>query len=182
MTNPALPIPPRLARRPLHRGFPVPYINLNAPDGTPDFRAVDEHKRLRVAANQLCAMCAEALGRFRFFVGGPQAALHLSYFEPPVHLDCLLFGLQTCPYILGQVEHADVHKVADKHAGYTEVVREQLVRDDHWKIVKATGQTAIPNGASWNLRPLGVLLITPPLYPERMTPAQWAELEALLRQ
>jgi len=174
----AIPIPRRLRTRPHYRGLPVPYIALIRPDGQPDFRVTDERARLIVIGNRWCQLCGETLGRWMFFVGGTEAAKHNQYFEPAAHLDCLVYAMQVCPFIVGRIEHADPDKIAAKHEGVgISVIKEVLpVRNPWWVIKKATGYSGLITEG-------GKLLLTPwafketkPLHPETMTADDWKKV------
>lgn len=182
MKPPEIPIPEKLAGNRMWRGMPVPYLALIGADGEPDFRVIDELKRGIVAGGQLCQLCGQKLGRAKFFVGGPNAAAASQYFEPPAHLECLIYAMQVCPFILGKVEHADPDKVSADHDGLALTVDSRVLpaRVPEWVIVKATGYRLVKLG-SYYFQPTGVLLTHPVLVPENMTAADWQTVEATLR-
>lgn len=94
--------PDRIARLPHdRRGYPIPWNVLRAEDGTPFFTVNDDRKALRALREQLCPICGERLGRWRWFVGGPLSAFdpHGYYFDLPGHRECMEFALQTCPFL-----------------------------------------------------------------------------------
>jgi hypothetical protein len=160
--------------------MPIPYIALvTDEDGTPDFKVTDQAKRLEVMRNKWCQLCAEPLGKYCFFVGGMEASKHNQYFEPACHLDCLIYAMQVCPFIVGRIEHADVEKIAARHAKHDiKVVKEVLpARNPYWVIVKASGWDNIKFASS------PVILIRPhriketqPLHAETMTASDWARV------
>lgn len=176
-------IPKRLKQRPHWKGLPIPWIALITEDGTPDFKVTDQEKRLAVMRNHWCQLCGEPLGKFCFFVGGIEASKHNQYFEPAAHLDCLLYAMQVCPFIIGKIEHADPEKIAAKHADHgIQVVKEVLpARNPYWVIVKAVGWQAIRFTSSPQifLRP-DRIKETQPLHAETMTAADWREVEKFL--
>jgi len=176
-------IPKRLKQRPQWKGLPIPYIALVGEDGTPDFKVTDQHKRLSVMRNHWCQLCGEPLGRFCFFVGGIEAAKANQYFEPACHLDCLIYAMRVCPFIIGKIEHADPDKIAAKHAHeQIQVVKEVLpARNPYWVIVKASGWRAIKFASSPQifLKP-DRIKATDPLHAETMTYSDWRKVEEFL--
>src|SRR5262245_4888707 len=171
-----LKIPKRLKCRPQWRGLPIPYIALITEDGTPDFKVTDQDKWRSVVRNHWCQLCGEPLGRFCFFVGGPEAAKHNQYFEPAAHLDCLIYAMQVCPFIVGKIEHADVDKLAAKHANHgIQVVKEILpARNPYWVIVKAYGWDLLRiEGASHIFLQPRKIKETAPLHAETMSASDW---------
>ena len=188
--NRKVKIPRRLKVRPQYKGLPIPYIALVKPDGQPDFRVTDEEKRLSVIRYELCQLCGDPLGKWRFFVGGTMAALANQYFEPAAHLDCLIYAMQVCPFIVGRIEHADLGKIESQYEGKSfarsvshpsgqvgiQIKSDSTfaaVRNPLWVIKKATGwkYTATPEGTIL-LKP-DVVKETQPLHPESMKPADW---------
>jgi hypothetical protein len=104
-----LAAPERIPRD--HRGYPIPWNVLRADDGTPFFTVNDDRKHWRALRQELCPLCGERLGRWRWFVGGPRSAFdpHGWYVDLPGHHECITFALATCPYLaapkyLGRVD------------------------------------------------------------------------------
>jgi hypothetical protein len=94
-----LPLPPRMSRLPRdHRGFVVPRF-VRWIDGEPDFRITDTEFFKRAIKERLCWLCGEKLGRHLAFVIGPMCALTRTTSEPPCHLDCARYAVQTCPFL-----------------------------------------------------------------------------------
>lgn len=163
----------------------MPYIAFTADDGTPDFRVTDEVSRRQCFTEGRCQLCGERLGKFFFFVGGPEAAKANAYFEPAAHLDCLIYAMQVCPFILGKMEHADIAKVQAAHEGTDVIIKADdtfsTVRNPRWVIVKATdydlGKT--PDGTTLIL-PRGIVARTTPLLAEKMTGEQWEQIADML--
>jgi hypothetical protein len=147
-------------------------------DGKPDFRVTDERKRLSVIRNHWCQLCGEPLGRWVFFTGGTEAAKDNAYFEPACHLDCLIYAMQVCPFIVGRIEHADVDKIAAKHEGTSiDVVKEVLAaRNPLWVITKAEGWSCFKGNKGTILIKPDVVKKTPPLHPEGMSAKDWKEV------
>lgn len=95
-------IPAQMKNLPLcpRRGLPIPYVNAMTSDGRPDFAVLDSAKVRTVAERRLCGVCAEPLGYWMAFVGGPRAASEREYVDPPMHPDsCAPAALRLCPWI-----------------------------------------------------------------------------------
>ena len=103
METPSMIVPPpRLAGRPRdRRGYPIPWNVLIGEDGTPFFTVNDDRRHWTAIRGGLCPMCGEALGRWKWFVGGPQSAFHEHgwFMDLPGHHDCIEYALQVCPYL-----------------------------------------------------------------------------------
>jgi hypothetical protein len=186
-------IPKRLKQRPHWRGLPIPFIALIKPDGEPDFRVTDEERRRYVIANRRCQLCGQPLGKWIFFTGGTEAAKANQYFEPGAHLDCLLYAMQTCPFIAGKLAHADLADIQKEYdaplarpgttaeAGVKITVQADetytTVKNPYWVIKKANGYGIVRSeGGTWLLVPCDVIKETRPLHAESMTPADWAKV------
>lgn len=175
-----IPVPAKLRKRPYQRGFPVPFVALRGRDGSYDFRVVDEAKRNRTRDGRLCQLCGQSLGSFLYFVGGPPSVEHMAFFEPPLHLECLVYAFQVCPFILGQKEHANPSAVAMKHTD-KHVVATAMKREPCWIVVKSTAFEIVMNGGAWNFRPKDVRYVSPELFPEKMTAQDWKQYSDELR-
>lgn len=172
-----IPIPKRLQKRPTHHGLPIPFIAFIAANGEPDFRVIDMDKRMFVATALRCQLCGEPLGKYMFFVGGPSAAAANQYFEPPLHMDCLLYAMQVCPFIVGRLkEHADLDRVKKKHPDAHVTVDETFanIRQPEWVIKKATGfKVGITPQKTVLFLPHNVICQTADLYPDKMGASDW---------
>jgi hypothetical protein len=183
-----IPIPKRLQDRPQWRGLPIPFIAFIATNGEPDFRVIDQEKRMYVAANHLCQLCGEKLGRYIFYVGGPNVAKYNQYFEPPLHLDCLIYAMQVCPFIVGKItDHANIPKVQAKHEHEGVIISADETfkdtRDPEWVIKKATGLAFGQTSQGTILfLPTGVICQTEDLYPDRMGPQDWEKVKQKLER
>jgi hypothetical protein len=104
MKNPSdIITPPSLERRPKdRRGYPIPYVNLILPDGTPDFTAIHPELSSECARGRLCALCGEKVGYRIAFVGGPLGAKNRTYNDPGVHIECGHYAMIVCPYLAMQ--------------------------------------------------------------------------------
>jgi hypothetical protein len=93
-------IPPRLQRRPRDkRGYVIPYNQFIDANGEPDFRTIDGPRQKRALRLRLCAMCGEQMGKHIFFVGGPLCVEHGDFYDGPMHKECAIYALQTCPHL-----------------------------------------------------------------------------------
>ncbi len=101
---------PRLARRPTFRGLPVPYFASTRPDGTPDFKVIDETRRIHCMREKRCWICGEFLGYWMVFVGGPRSAESRLYLDGPSHKECVDDALRLCPFILGKTGYTESQK------------------------------------------------------------------------
>jgi hypothetical protein len=93
-------IPFRLSSRPRDaRGFVVPFAQFIKPDGTPDFRTMDEERTGKAVRRRLCALCGEKMRGDVYFVGGPKSVESGYFYDPAMHRECSLYALQTCPHL-----------------------------------------------------------------------------------
>jgi hypothetical protein len=112
-------MPDRIARLPQDsRGYPIPWNVLRGTDGKAIFTVNDQEKHVRAIREQLCPICGERLGRWRWFTGGIRSAFdpHGAYYDLPGHHECEQYALQVCPYLalpryLGRIDVPDISKV-----------------------------------------------------------------------
>jgi len=172
--------PKRLRQRPQWRGLPIPYVAFTGADGKPDFRVTDHEKRKSVIVNCWCQLCGDPLGKWCFFTGGTEAAKANAYFEPACHLDCLIYAMQVCPFIVGKMEHADVQKVAAKHPDATVRADDTFssTRNPLWVIKKCiTGHWKYGRTKDGTVLVMPeAIKVTPPMKPEDMIPADWRKV------
>lgn len=161
----------------------IPYVTLIGEDGKPDFRVTDEAKRRSVIRNGWCQLCGQPLGKYFFFTGGRASAINNTYFEPATHLDCLIYAMQVCPFIVGRVEHADPAKIADAHTDmYIKSDSNFAAERNPWWVIKKA------DGWQYTISPEQTLLLVPheilatiPLKPEDMNSGDWKKVaEALM--
>jgi hypothetical protein len=117
-----VPVPQRMRLLPVYKGFPVPFFAAVL-DGVPDFRIADSSKKSLCAIKRLCWICGQKI-RYpeKFcFVGGPICVRHRLFSDGPMHLECAVFALKVCPYLLhDDAKRADFEKLRDKlkkHSG-----------------------------------------------------------------
>jgi hypothetical protein len=109
-SRPELPeAPARIARLPLHRGYPVPWFvawldseqePLPRGQGTPDFRVLHPGAREEAHRFGLCWICGGPLAAHRAFVVGPMCAVNRTSAEPPSHLACAEYAVKACPFLV----------------------------------------------------------------------------------
>ncbi|CAK0406026.1 Uncharacterised protein [Burkholderia pseudomallei] len=93
-------LPPEMMNLPIdERGYPVPFF-VAWVDGKPDFRVADAMKMQKAVRFHRCWVCGEPLGRYRAFVIGPMCAVNRVSSEPPSHLNCALFAVHACPFLI----------------------------------------------------------------------------------
>lgn len=93
-------VPARIKRLPRNgSGYPVPYF-VSWIEGAPDFRVVDPQKINDALLFQLCWICGQKLGANKAFVVGPMCAINRTSGEPPSHLECALFAVKVCPFMV----------------------------------------------------------------------------------
>jgi hypothetical protein len=176
--NATVPIPQMLQARKRWRGLPVPFVNLIDAQGNPDFRAIDENKRLMCIRSRTCQLCGRKL-KWMVFAGGPPAAKALLYFEPAMHVDCMLYAMQTCPYILGRSEKVEAEEVQKRHEGTgVVIVREAsnpISVPPDWVLTLANGYVRRANALSqaMHLHPTPVWWQSEVLHPPSMTAEDW---------
>ena len=101
-------LPDRIAKLPVHRGYPVPWFVEWVKDGVavpigigePDFRIMSTqrlHDTLR--ARWLCWICGEKTGANVAFNIGPMCAVNRTSAEPPSHRECAEWAARNCPFL-----------------------------------------------------------------------------------
>lgn len=93
------PLPPRVARLPRDRGYPVPWF-VPWVDGKPEFRVMARAKISVAALEQRCWVCGQKLGRYRVYVTGPMGMINRVSGEPASHYDCGTFSARACPHLM----------------------------------------------------------------------------------
>src|SRR5437879_3421217 len=96
-----IPIPPRMARRPISaKGFPVPYFVTHKDEaGEWDFRQISGQTILACFQRRLCWLCGEPLGQYLAFTIGPMCSINRVSSEPPAHRECAEYGVRACPFL-----------------------------------------------------------------------------------
>ena len=93
-----LPLPKRMTKLPIHRGYPVPWF-VAWINGEPDFRIMDGRQIVAAVTERRCWLCGERLGSFMAFTIGPMCAVNRISAEPPAHRECALFAVRACPFL-----------------------------------------------------------------------------------
>jgi hypothetical protein len=180
-----IPVPERLQGRPQYHGLPIPYIALIKENGEPDFRVTDEVKRREVMMIGLCQLCGQELGKYFFFMGGPISAENNLYFEPAAHLECVLYAMQVCPFIIGKLEHAEVEKIQADNPEVMVKVDDSYttIKQSDWVIKKARQFSFVSTpGGTILIRPQMIIYQTQLLYPPKMKPEDWEKLRKELEK
>lgn len=99
------------------RGYAIPWNVMRGIDGTGIFTVNDDRKHYEAIRRELCPLCGERLGAWKWFVGGPGSAFDVNgwYLDLPGHRDCIEYALQVCPYLalpkyLGRID-VPAHKM-----------------------------------------------------------------------
>lgn len=92
------PLPERIERLPVHRGYPVPWFAVWK-DGEPDFRVADGIKWAMAVKGERCWVCGQKLGANLAFVLGPMCGITRSTVEPACHRSCAEWSIQNCPFL-----------------------------------------------------------------------------------
>lgn len=93
------PPPPRIARLPRDRGYPVPWF-VAWIDGVPDFRVVGPGKLENAMRYRRCWICGNPLGRYVTYVVGPMCAVNRVSSEPGSHRECAEYAARACPFLV----------------------------------------------------------------------------------
>lgn len=93
-------IPFRLSRRPRDaRGLVIPYAQYIKPDGTPDYRVMDDALVGKAVRRRLCGLCGDKMRGDVWFIGGPKCVTNGYFHDPAMHRECALHALQACPHL-----------------------------------------------------------------------------------
>lgn len=92
------PIPFRMRRLPIERGYPVPWFVMKV-NGRYDFRVADNSKLRAAVKERRCWVCGQQLGVYLAFTIGPMCAINRTIAEPPSHRECAEFSVVACPFL-----------------------------------------------------------------------------------
>jgi hypothetical protein len=127
MSQTPLAIPPRLSQRPRDpRGFPIPFAQWIAEDGTPDFRILDQERVGRCLRLRLCGLCGHKMGGHLFFIGGPACVAHGRFYDTAMCRDCALFALKACPHLARAKGRYSIAPAPALAPGYKFAVRDMM--------------------------------------------------------
>lgn len=93
------------------QGIPVPwFVQWLYPDGRPakagatgalpEFRIMDEDKRIKAIEEGRCWICGHKLEFMLAFVAGPMCAVNRASSEPPSHRECAEYSVKACPFLV----------------------------------------------------------------------------------
>jgi len=90
----------RIEKLPIdERGYPIPWF-VSYIDGKPDFRIADGAKWVKAVQEKICWVCGQPLGVHKTFCIGPMCAVTRTTTEPAIHLDCGVWSVRACPFML----------------------------------------------------------------------------------
>lgn len=100
----AVPIPQRLAHRPVQGGQVVPWVALELSDGTWEFRGCQRSKVEQCFTHTLCQVCGQHITGTVVFFFAEQDLADMTTDVPPVHPECAAYSVQTCPILTGRLK------------------------------------------------------------------------------
>jgi hypothetical protein len=99
---PDIPIPERLAARPVRSGLVVPYISLET-DGRVMFGQTRGIRVGECIVNGLCQTCGQRLGPKMVFAVTERMLADRFTGEPAMHPECAAYSAKACPMIGGRM-------------------------------------------------------------------------------
>lgn len=93
-------VPRRLIDKEVYGGMVVPFTATRDALGKPVFGVINEDNRWECAQKNLCGVCGEELGYWKYFLGGPRSCITAMFIDPPMHEECVVYSLTVCPYLL----------------------------------------------------------------------------------
>ena len=113
VTN-TIPVPDRIAKLPVLRGFHVPRF-VEKVNGEFDFRIMSRDFLIAAVKLKLCWVCGEPLGRNKSFVIGPMCGITRTSAEPPSHHECAVYSAMACPFLtnpkMKRRDHENLKKI-----------------------------------------------------------------------
>jgi len=95
-----VPVPEKLQKMPKWNGWIIPFITMLDKDGNPDFKVVDETKRIECIMKRLCGICGQSFPYQQYvFIGSDECAKSRVFFDPPAHKECAYYATKVCPYL-----------------------------------------------------------------------------------
>lgn len=134
-------IPFRLSRRPRDaRGLVIPFTQFIKPDGTPDFRVMDEALTGKAIRRRLCSLCGEKMRGDVWFIGGPKCVENGYFYDPAMHQECARHALQTCPHLARS--KGKYSPAPDRIEGALMIVGDMDTEKSEWfGLMRSTGYT-----------------------------------------
>lgn len=111
--RPLPPMPDRIAKLPVQRGYPVPWFVAEVEPGVYDFRVADAGKKTAAIRHKLCWVCGEELGATLAFPIGPMCAINRVISEPPSHRECAEWSIKACPFLTQQQTRRNEQNLPD---------------------------------------------------------------------
>lgn len=91
--------PSGIARLPLTTdGYPIPYFVANRGPSA-DFQVTRKSLLVKTVVDRRCWVCGQPRDDDDTFIVGPMCAVNRVCPEPPAHLACAEYSLQTCPFL-----------------------------------------------------------------------------------
>jgi hypothetical protein len=146
-------MPPDIAALPKDaRGYPIPRSAVILPDGTPDFRTINQQVWAELLGKRRCAICGGKMGLFTF-VGGPKSVSTHSFIDGPMHQACAEYALAVCPFLAAP--KFAYRKSAPEIAGLDVHVNEQMSteRPAYFGLAVTSGYKVHLYGGEYVIRP-----------------------------
>lgn len=154
-------IPERLKRFQLWKGYVVHFTVFIKPDGSPDFKVMNEDNRVRCFEKNWCHLCGLRMWPPYAFIGGPLCVEHRSFVDGPMHVDCAEYAARVCPFLSSPTGKYNVQ--AGANAGMLDLDTNIMVYE---------------NVA--NVRPKKMALVTSDTYTWGRTSGKYGEGEGLV--
>lgn len=96
LKRPEVPLPLAMERLPLTpNGYRKPWFVKGD-----DLRVTNPEKYIQCMTGHRCWICGNANKKEKVFITDIQSALTGNSVEPPGHMDCTIYALKVCPYLL----------------------------------------------------------------------------------
>lgn len=143
-----LRIPDRLQRFPKWKGYPIHYTVFVEPDGTPNFRSMDENRRINAFENNLCHLCGWKLKAGPYaFIGGPMCVEAHRFVDGPMHIECAEYAARACPFLNSPTGRYS--KFAESNAGQYDQDSQHVVYDSVANVRPARMGLVVAKGYTW---------------------------------